>query len=82
MGAASKKIRAYRLGRKPLIDRLLARGVKQGFAERALQRGLTDEDVRWNDLLGRPPHWIETVFPEEELKRRDEYRLKNPDFKG
>lgn len=45
------------------------------FVDRALERGLTDEDVLWNQRLGRPPHWIETQHPEEETKRREAWLL-------
>lgn len=55
-------------------ERLLAVGVQDEFAVRAVRRGLTDEDITWNERLGRPLHWIETVHPDKEKERRDAWQ--------
>jgi hypothetical protein len=78
---ANRQFVEFRLRRKPLLERLLAMGIEERFARRAIERGLTDADVRWNARLGRPPHWIETVNPAEELQRREDYRRKHPSMK-
>lgn len=57
-----------------LKTRLLAAGLPQKVVDRRVDRlGLTDEDVLWNQRFGRPMHWKETVDPEAEKARRDEW---------
>jgi hypothetical protein len=50
--------------------RLRAAGVRHWVAVRAVERGLTDEDIEWNKRLGRPLAFIETVDPKAEEGRR------------
>lgn len=72
-----------------LTDMVVASGVKpdkmievdgkrmskaEFLARRAIDRGLTTEDIEWNQKLSRPPHWKETVHPEAETERRKNYR--------
>ena len=49
--------------------KLMAGGVREAFALRAIQRGLTDDDIMWNQRLGRPAHWLE-ADKEVEAERR------------
>lgn len=56
-------------------------GVKDKFAVRAVaDRGLTEDDIRWNAVFNRPPHWKETVHPAAEVARREAYNRDNPDI--
>lgn len=49
-----------------------------GKAELTKRRnlGLTDDDVMWNVRFGRPLHWLETVDPATEQRRRAEWLVK------
>lgn len=49
------------------------------FLQRAIDRGLTQDDVDWNRKLGRPVHWKETVDPKAEKARRDEWTILHPE---
>lgn len=55
---------------KEHIDTLKAWGVREDKAERAVSRGWTPDDLVWNQRFNRPPHFVETVHPQEELRRR------------
>ena len=60
---------------EPMVkDRLLAAGVPEFYAQRAVDRGLTAEDIEWNARLGRPAQWKETVHPETERERRRDWQ--------
>ena len=51
-----------------LREKLVGLGVRR--PDRAIERGLTEEDMLWNERLGRPPEFVETVDPVVEVERR------------
>lgn len=73
----TKAYKDYCLSRLPLKERLIRQGIEPSSAERAITRGLTDEDVKWNIRLNRPLNWKETQHPAEELRRRADYQRKH-----
>lgn len=59
-----------------LIDDLVyGGGCAEWSAYRAVvERGLTDNDIKWNGRLQRPLNFIETVDPNAEEARREAWR--------
>ncbi len=57
------------------LQTLLALGIPEKHAKRAIKDGLTEEDMMWNSRLNRPPHFIETQEPKVEVERRKEWLL-------
>ncbi len=76
----------------PLLLRLLRAGVREDFAQRAIRpydevdadgnhgKGITDNDINWNEVLGRPANFVEGD-KDEEAKRRNDFLRIHPEVK-
>ncbi len=52
-------------------ERMRAAGIPLDQRERAINvKHITNEDIDWNEKLGRPLNWKENVHPEAETDRR------------
>ena len=71
----------FTLPEQALWAQLMAGGVHEAFALRAIQRGLTDNDIMWNQRLGRPVHFVEGDR-EVEAERREEWTRRHPPVPG
>ena len=69
--------------KQAVLDQLYAMGCHDKYVERAVdERGLTAQDIEWNQRLGRPLAFKETVHPNIEVKRRAEWQRTHPKPKG
>ena len=66
------------LPQQALLTKLLVAGTREAFAIRAIERGLTDADIVWNQRLGRPAAWLETQEPDVEVERRADWTRRHP----
>ena len=82
IGVSDRAARAWATGKltpadKAMLERLIQAGAREPFAVRAIQRGLTDNDIMWNQRLGRPAHFVE-ADKEVEAERREEWTRRHP----
>lgn len=75
------RLLALKLGKsdEALVVRLMQSGMPEWSALHAvIDSGLSEDDITWNQRLGRPMGFMETVHPDDETERRRAWSRMNP----
>ena len=62
---------------KAILGTLLISGMREAFAIRAVERGLSTDDIEWNRRLGRPIGFVEGD-KDVEAQRRADWTRRHP----